>query len=130
MKEIAKSKYQGYLWKSDKEKPIVLHGDTERGWQLDESENPFIVEGRLWDEKNRRSININYIDGKYIVKSYDVSVEELSDREIIETFIPHRIEGTGKLMFIRRWRKEEDVLCAGFEKLIPGELIFVGFEKK
>ena len=95
MKEIAKSKYQGYLWKSDEEKPIVLHGD-----------------------------------GKYIVKSYDVSVEELSDRERIETFIPHRIEGTGKLMFIRRWRKEEDVLCAGFEKLIPGELIFVGFEKK
>lgn len=130
MKEISKAKYQGYLWKSDEEFPEVLYGNEEKGWLLDETKNPFIIEGRLWDSANKRSISINYIDGSYQIADYDVNDKELADKSQRELYIPHKIEKTGKLVFLRRWQCEKDKLCEGFEILIPGDLIFVGFEKK
>ena len=67
MEQIEKSTYQGYLWYSDKDQPKVLN-NVDSEITLDETKNPFVIEGQLFDGK--RSISIKYVDGKYIVKKY------------------------------------------------------------
>lgn len=53
---IEKSIYEGYIWRSDANKPQIVNGEFE----LDEPdvENPFIVEGMLYDATRCLSISI------------------------------------------------------------------------
>ena len=48
--KIEKSQYVGYLWKSDSPTPIVLNPAQEYEYIPVNSENPFIIEGLLYDE--------------------------------------------------------------------------------
>lgn len=122
--KIEKSKYTGYLWYSNKTKPQVLNNE-EFELEIANSENPFIIEGQLCDEK--KSISIKYVDGEYIVKTYTLS--DYTDTEL-DAYVPNRMDGVEKLLFKRAWKAESDDLCCGMDVLQPKELVFVGFKMK
>lgn len=143
METIDKAKYVGYLWRSDQRAPEVYDGTGELELSLPDGENPFIIEGNLWDEAQRRSIMIRYIDGRYHVRRVIVTGPELkgiSDKAIeaaegqvattVKEYLAHRIGGVEKLRFLQYWRAEKDDLCGGMPVLRPYQLVFVGFVKK
>lgn len=119
--KIEKSKYQGYLWYSDKKEPQVLNNEVFE-LQIADDANPFVIEGQLYD--GMKSISIKYVDGKYIVNTYDLNA---LDGEIQEQmFHSHRMEGK-LLKFKQIWKKQPDELCENMHVLQPAELVFVGF---
>ena len=109
---------------------------------LDEKENPFIIEGNLWDKDGRESIMIRYVDGKYIVHSTHVNDEELNgisssqayeSKSPISTtrkdYLAHRIGGVKCLSFLQYWQAEADDMCEEMLVLRPSKLVFIGFDK-
>ena len=127
--EIKTAKYIGYLWKSDQQKPEVLQGDKEFCINLNDDETPFIIEGNLWNKDTLTTISIKFVDGKYIIKTYTLTDEDLKNSDTItqKTFIPHRLEGVHLLKFMQFWKEEKDELCEGMITLVPDKLVFVGF---
>lgn len=122
--KIEKSKYQGYLWYSDKKEPQVLHDEVFE-LEIADNTNPFVIEGQLFD--GQKSISIKYVDGKYIVNTYDLNTLDGVMQE--QTFHSHRMEGK-LLKFKQIWKNQSDELCEGMQVLQPAELIFVGFNDK
>lgn len=122
--------YEGYIWWSDKTNPEILKGQPFAP-ELTDGINPFVIEGQLWDEENGISLSIRYADGHHVIISHSVTKEDLksNDNPKPEFYIRHRIEGTGRLRFLRYWKTEADEYCEGFETLRPDKLVFVGFEK-
>ena len=99
MEQIEKSTYQGYLWYSDKDQPKVLN-NVDSEITLDETKNPFVIEGQLFDGK--RSISIKYVDGKYIVKKYVLA--ELPKEDFTEqSLLAHRMKDVKSLNFRQYW---------------------------
>ena len=122
--KIEKSKYQGYLWYSNAKEPqIIENKDFEL--EIEDTENPFIIEGQLYD--GTKSISIKYVDGKYVVKTYMVS--ELKGEVQQQVFYSNRMQHK-QLLFSQYWREEPDALCEGMNVLQPKELVFVGFKDK
>lgn len=122
--KIEKSKYQGYLWYSDQTRPQVLH-DEEFELDIPDNQNPFIIEGQLYD--GERSISIKYIDGKYVEKRYvlaEFDGVECSER----SFFANQMAGY-KLKFRQYWRPQADPLCEDMEVLQAAEQVFTGLEK-
>lgn len=141
-------KYQGYLWPSNENEPIVCDGQKSLKDEIIEyysakdrvkydiinSQNPFVVEGFLW--ANNTSVSIKFSDGKYIIKPYnDVCKEKANgDNILLKEFCSHRM-GDRKLKFLQYWktRKDEagneigDKETEGMPVLEPAELVFVGF---
>lgn len=136
METIKQSTYEGYLWYSNESSPRICDKDTElgkqlaeRGLTLDETQNPFVIEGNLWDGET--SILIKYVDGQYIVR--ERNVKELASPEYThedKEFRPHRMDGISALLFRQYWKKEADEMCENMETWQPYASVFVGFKKK
>lgn len=128
--EIPVANYQGYIWRSDSDSPEVLTGDKAYGgFTPDPSENPFIIEGNLWDEANSTSISIRYVDGKYNIHRTTLTPEERdgdTDHSTIKKYVAHRI-GYKYLRFVQLWEPRPDPMCEGMEVLEPSKLVFIGF---
>lgn len=147
MEHIEAAKYEGYLWYSNEKEPKVFDGnEMVPEINLDEKENPFIIEGNLWDADNLMSIMIRYVDGKYIVRRTKVKEEELkgisSSRTYsqayesgspidttLKKYLAHRIEGVKCLCFLQYWQAEPDDMCEKMCVLRPSKLVFIGFDK-
>lgn len=141
MEHIEAAKYEGYLWYSNEKEPKVFDGnEMVPEINLDEKENPFIIEGNLWDEDGKKSIMIRYVDGKYIVCRTQVNEEELKGisssqaygSDIATTrkdYLAHRIGGVKCLCFLQYWQAEPDKMCVGMQVLRPSKLVFIGFDK-
>lgn len=122
---IEKKYYQGYLWYSDKQCPLVLDGQSEWGIEIGEATNPFIIEGQLWDEESRTSISIKYIDGHYLKNEIVLNGEY----DFVE-YIPRRMSNVKKLLFARSWKTVEDELCEGFNTKKLENVVFKGLKMK
>jgi len=122
--KIEKSKYQGYLWYSDKKDPQVLNDEVFE-LEIADNTNPFVIEGQLFD--GQKSISIKYVDGKYIVNTYDLNTLDGVMQE--QTFHSHRMDGK-QLKFRQIWKNQSDELCERMQVLQPAELVFVGFNDK
>lgn len=144
METIESAKYEGYLWRSDQPEPEVFMGDKPVGEiTLSDDDNPFVVEGNLWDAATRQSITIRYIDGRYRMRRTEVaqaeldeikdtSLDPLADEPVATTvkqYIAHRIPGVSSLLYLQYWKGEADELCEGLKALRPEKLVFVGFKK-
>ncbi len=147
MHTIKEAKYEGYLWWSDSKKPVVYYGTDILSLQFDDNDNPFIIEGNLWDKERRISIYIRYVDGKHIIRHSNVTTDELKgidDRKLngdnisyplvattIKNFIAHRIPGVKELRFLQYWETATDNenMCEGMVALQPSKLVFIGFKK-
>lgn len=128
MENNKQAKYEGYIWWSDKTQPEVLDNKEFDLQKL--GENPFVIEGQLWDVADGISVSIRYADGEHIISTQKVTDEDLSGngRTTQERYISH-IKDVGRLCFLRYWKAEADEYCEGFEALRPEKLVFVGFEK-
>ena len=140
MTKIESAKYQGYLWYSDQRQPEVYLGNTSVAELiLDESENPFIVEGNLYDTERQLSISIKFVDGKYIVTRYDLSKassdEAVSEEYFLTSSRIRQAAGTDKAdecgtsIYKRIWKAVPDLLNGGRKVLRPYGLAFAGFRK-
>ncbi len=121
--------YEGYLWWSNKKKPDVLQENLLASLPA-ESDNPFIIEGNLYDEKNKLSCLIKFIDGKYFV--YRFNLKELDKTEFIKKeYLPNRFpKEIEKLCFREYWKPEKDEFCEDMDVLKPAMTVFVGFKKQ
>jgi CRISPR type III-associated protein (TIGR04423 family) len=125
MERIEKSKYSGYIWKSDQKEPEVII-EKEPEFSFDDNQNPFVVEGFLFDGKT--SYSIRYVDGKHIVNDFPLA--KMPKEYTEQLFIPSFKKGVTELKFRQYWKPEPDPLCEGMEVLKPAQLVFVGFNKK
>lgn len=148
MHTIEKAKYEGYLWWSDNKKPIVYYGNDVLSLQFDDKDNPFIIEGNLWDSESRISIYIKYVDGKHIIRRTSVTKDELNGindcslevndiscpliATTIKEFIAHRIPSVRKLRFLQYWETvaDKENMCEGMVALQPSKIVFIGFNKE
>lgn len=126
-------KYEGYLWISDSDKPKVeIRNQQSEGLltkilsEIIDNSNPFIVEGHLYDEVNKKSYSIRYVDGRHIVVEYNLN-NLPSDYERV-SFIGNRLDGVSNIKFIRYWKTELDILCECMETFVPAGYVFEGFE--
>lgn len=126
MKTIEKSKYVGYLWYSNAQKPELYFGE-EYAFTFDDNKNPFVIEGWLTDGKT--SIQIKYVDGKHLLKKYNIEELKKSIPNIVSKSYYPAFKGVSKLEFLQFWRPELDEFCEGMQVLRPAEFVFVGFKK-
>ncbi len=129
---------------SDSKTPIVYTGQDEVALTLTDGENPFVIEGNLWNAAKRESIKIVYVDGKYRVRKDMVSEAELAGVDDSATdsdgssamkvattrkeYLAHRLPKVEKLQFLQYWEAQTDEMCEGMEVLVPTKLVFVGFK--
>ena len=115
--------FQGYIWMSDQPKPEIFDKDNDKELILDDTKNPFVIEGQLCDGK--KSYSIKFVDGEYKVITYDVTDDDL---ENAKPYYPNRMNK--KLLFNQRWEAKKDELCADMSVLQPTGFVFVGFDDK
>ena len=124
---IDKSKYEGYVWESDKQRPEILPASGEIN--TDVISNPFVIEAQLIDLGKNESLSIKFVDGEYLVSRYNLTdYKDIDTTE--EEYIPNQMPGVDKLLFKRAWRLEKDEMCQGWDVLQPAELVFVGLKKQ
>lgn len=124
--EIKRSEYQGYVWFSDSKTPVVLL-NQEYELNIDESQNPFVIEAYLFSAEDGLSHAVKFVDGKYIHKTY--SLNDYTSEEYDEKSYFSVKEIGKKLLFRQYWRKEADVNCEGMDVLVPSRSVFVGFKE-
>ena len=141
-----KGGFEGYLWKSDEQAPEAFSGEKLlKDLTLNNEENPFYIEGQLYDRIANKSISIKYVDGEYLVNEYIVRKEndgykfyeeKKNDRgEVVETktiqgeVVEKSFKGNkmGDLLFAELWQEEPDPNCCNMEVLKPTKVAFVGF---
>ena len=124
--DISAQKYEGYVWLSNAEKPIILPNKEFDFSQYSEKSNPFIVKALLFNEG--KSITIRHT-GKYHINEFDL--KNYSDENLIDVqYLPHRLDGVEKVKFKQLWLPEKDENCEDMEVLKMNALVFTGFEPK
>lgn len=123
--------YEGYLWWSDQENPDVYNNQpivsqTNKPIWPKPNNNPFIIEGNLWDN-DKTSYLIRFIDGQCLVYKFELNNDEsITPLE----YLPNPKLATNNLLFKEVWTAQPDPLCEGFEVLKPAVIAFVGFKKQ
>ena len=120
--EIESGKYEGYLWKSDQTAPEKIQGTFAR--VFDEKENPFIVEGLLYDAQRKVSFSIKYVDGHYLVNRFELDAHDFEEGTV-QTFLGNRLNAN--LRFLELYEDQPDPLCEGFMVSVPSACIFIEF---
>ena len=128
--EIIKIKNcEGYLWWSDQEEP-ELYDEKALDVSLDETKNPFVVEGQLYDKEEKESYSIKYVDGQYLIKTYKVEASDFTNKENeTKKFLSNRMGGRW-LEFLRYWEEKKDENCMNMPVLTFTKNVFVGFKEK
>lgn len=124
---ISKAKYEGYLWRSDSPTPEVIDGSAETEITLIDEDNPFVVEGQLWDKVQNRSIAIRYAGGHYCIAETTVTPEQFQEPTVC--YIAHRMAGIKGLKFLRIWTEQNSKYCEDMPVMTLQNTVFVGFEK-
>ena len=129
MKTIKINNCEGYLWWSDQQKPKVYQ-DELIDICLDETKNPFVVEGQLYDEENKESYSIKYVDGHYLINKYKLDESDLInlDNEA-KSYLSNRMDDRW-LKFIRYWEEKGDENCMGMPVLTLTKNVFIGFDER
>ncbi len=143
-------KFEGYLWESDKQAPTIYNGEKLlEDKSFDGEENPFIIEGLLFDKSTGHSVCIKYVDGEYLIKEYymetsnegntfyilkkDENDEDIKCKVNCEVVEQH-YKGNSKLKgnnlhFYELWEEKSDLLCCKMKVLEATKVIFAGFSK-
>ena len=143
-------KFEGYLWESDKQEPQIYIGDnllTNKTFNSDE--NPFCIEGLLFDKTTGHSVSIKYVDGEYKIKKYSFKTDadgnihfyvfkENEKKECVWQEVTCEVKeryykGSSKLKglnlhFYELWEEEGDKNCCDMKVLKATKVIFAGFD--
>lgn len=129
METIKINNCEGYLWWSDQENPEIYDGDV-LDISLDETKNPFIVEGQIYDKEENMSYSIKYVDGQYLINKYKVETSDFTNKDHeLKSFLSNRMDGRW-LKFLRYWEEKKDENCMGLPALTFTKNVFVGFKEK
>ena len=129
METIKINKCEGYLWLSDQQQPTVYQ-DKSIDICLDETKNPFVVEGQLYDEENKVSYSIKYVDGQYLINKYKVDESDFTNPDNqIESYLSNRMDDRW-LIFLSVWEEIEDENCMGMPVLTLTKHVFIGFDER
>lgn len=129
MKTIIINKCEGYLWWSDQQEPKIYDGNA-LDICLDETMNPFVVEGHLYDKETKESYSIKYVDGQYLINIYKVADEDLvNSANETKSYLSNRM-GDYRLRFLRYWEEKEDENCMDMPVLTLTKNVFIGFKEK
>ena len=129
MKTINIKNCEGYIWWSDQQTPKV-YSNSPLDTCLDETKNPFIVEGQLYDKDNQKSYSIKYIDGQYLVHEYQVEEQDFANPDNEQKcYLSNRMDGRW-LKFLRYWEEIKDENCMAMHVLTFTKNVFVGFKEK
>ena len=121
--------YEGYLWMSNENKPRVFSPAAAIDRTLLETQNPFVVEGYLYNKEQGVSISIKSLDGELCIHRFDVQESDFSSCEVMQVaYHSHRMDGK-RLHFLRYWTAKPDEACLGMEVLTVEKMVFVGFKK-
>ena len=128
-------RWTGYIWKSDAVEPQIILDEEFDIEEIKDSDNPFVVEGELYDAGNDISLSIRYVDGRHLIKAFDFRKSETGTEMTSVSFLPNNMPGVAELEFCQVWRPEEDEMCTGdngekMKVLRPAELVFKGFKMK
>ena len=115
--------YEGYLWSSDKQKPRVFHPGVAFTDDFEPTDNPFIVEGWLYDKVAGKSYSISYVDGHYFRTEYDL---KQADKKPI-VYQAHDLQAVTHYCVREYWHPQVDDNCAGMEVLRHAWTAFAGF---
>lgn len=117
--------YEGYLWYSDAEKPVVYHrGKVPLGHDAF-TENAFVVEGWLYDQAQQISYGIRWIDGEYRVHRY--ALNDSGGEYTEQRYLAHDLGEIAKFNTKTYWQAEADERCGGMEVLTARWTAFAGF---
>lgn len=120
---------EGYLWWSDQQEPKVYQ-DEPIDVCLEANQNPFVVEGQLYDKEEKTSYSIKYVDGHYFIKEYKVEDSDLTNPDYeIKSYFSNRVDNRW-LRFLRYWEEKEDENCMGMNVLTLTKNVFIGFKEK
>lgn len=127
---IPSARYEGYVWMSDSQQPLVLQGQEEYALTRSASTLPFVVEAQLYDRTLRTSYSLRWTDGRYLLYKHELGEHQEEARE--ERFLPHpriaaQLPENARLHFLQDWVEQTDPLCEGMPVLTPGARVFVGF---
>ena len=129
METIQINKCEGYLWWSDQQKPKVYQ-DELIDICLDETENPFVVEGLLYDEENKESYSVKYVDGLYLINKYKVDESDFINLDNEEkSYLSNRMDDRW-LKFLNYWEEKKDANCMGMPVLTLTKNVFIGFDER
>ena len=128
MEPIRIDKCEGYLWWSDQQNPQIYH-DEKLDICLEETQNPFVVEGQLYDEEKKKSYSIKYVDGKYLINIYKVEDEDFTNPDNETKYYLSNRMGDRWLKFLRYWEPKADPNCEGMNVLKLTKNVFIGFKK-
>jgi len=129
--------YNGYIWESDQDKPIILNNQTHDFSQT--KLNPFIIEAYLYAGQNRQSIAIKHIDGDYFISKIDLTdfdLENLPEDEftthtyLTDPAIFNQNKNFKYINFIEYFSPDKDELCLNLNVLTPAWIAFTGFSKE
>ena len=120
---------EGYLWWSDQQEAKVYQ-DEPIDIILEEAQNPFVVEGQIYDKQEMKSYSIKYVDGQYLINKYKVETGDLTNKDYeSKCFLSNRMGGRW-LKFLRYWEEKEDENCMNMPVLTFTKNVFVGFKNK
>ena len=129
METIKIKNCEGYLWWSDQEEPKIYDGKA-LDVSLDETKNPFVVEGQLYDKEEKNSYSIKYVDGQYLISIYKVEDRDYTNKDNEhKSFLSNRMGGRW-LKFLRYWEEKEDENCMAMLVLTFTKNVFIGFKEK
>jgi len=124
--DIKTRKYEGYIWLSDAETPIVLHEREYDFSKHSEIDNPFIIEALLYAKEESISVTIKHT-GKYHI--HEIDLKQYSKENFVDIqYLPHRLSGVSKVNFKQLWLPEMEENCNNWEVLKMKALVFTGFE--
>ncbi len=125
LKEIPSVNYEGYIWMSNETEPKVLKNEKYDFSAI--SQNPFIIEGLLYDKTSQKSFHIQHV-GECLIYEYNLD-EVKSENLVPKEYLPHRLKEVEKVCFKQIWEEEEDKNCEGFPVLNLKVIVFCGFKK-
>lgn len=121
--------YEGYLWMSNEKEPRVYPQPTTIDAALLHSNNPFVVEGYLYNKERGVSVCIKSHDGKPSIYQFDVKAAHFDSPNVTPiTYVGHRMAGLS-LNFLRYWTPQADKACLDMPVLMLEKMVFVGFKK-
>lgn len=120
---------EGYLWWSDREEPEIYDGKA-LDISIDETKNPFVVEGQIYDKEEKTSYSIKYVNGQYLINKYKVETNDLTNKDNEpKKFLSNRMGGRW-LKFLRYWEEKKDENCMNMLVLTFTKNVFIGFKEK
>lgn len=121
--------YEGYLWMSNENKPHVFSPAAVISHTPLETQNPFVVEGYLYNKEQGVSISIKSLDGELCIHRFDVQEADFEHENVKRIlYLAHRM-GNKKLEFLRYWTAKPNEACLGMEVLTVEKMVFVGFKE-